>query len=614
MSDNAKVEADAVKQAINKTKVKSKNELPDQVKVITGKDIKDIVHALLSQYVTDGDVDSGKLQQLVAQNTQLQLRLQQAQKREEGAKVEVGRSRDVIDNLQAQLNKARENRVDPEKLRKLEEDISYLQSENASKINRITELEVELQNRERRIAELADFEQEAERLRQLNAEHVQNIETLEARLKQRAAQIQQLESLPEKNEALKKRLSELEQGIHERDTRINELLHAEKEMLQLRERVAKLEQELAEARKRADSVEEESRALAREKRHTGKLHLELSTIKDRSDALERELDASSKALKERDEEIDKLRNELEQRPEGIDPEVHESLKNENAILKEAKAAAEARSRDLDKHAKDVEAEIQRLHNKLEHQPAENHSGELEALRAQLADLRGDRDTWRDRVNKTEDKADQAIEARREAEVKLADVSARLESVRERLDDREDALKRLEEQVAQPTMLPNLDVLADKLADAHHQSDPEVESKLRRENEELKKEVKSLERELAKAEKKLQEAKRSGGGSDARVDRLKQELENARRDRKENEAYWKKEMKELSKGLKKALEDAINNDDHASPLERRLEGMNVGAMGKYSKLRKKHNKLKKENDELNEEVKNLQKMLRRRGKA
>jgi hypothetical protein len=80
----------AVQNLERSAQVRSKHDLPDRVKVITPDVIKGIVHSIIDKYVTDG-VTADELAQLTADNTQMQLKMQQVQGREQGLRDEIAR-------------------------------------------------------------------------------------------------------------------------------------------------------------------------------------------------------------------------------------------------------------------------------------------------------------------------------------------------------------------------------------------------------------------------------------------------------------------------------------------------------------------------------------------
>lgn len=257
----------AIQNLERSAQVRSKHELPDRVKVITPEVIKGIVHSIVDKFVTDG-VTADELATLTAENTQMQLRMQQMQNREQGMRDEIARLQSYVDELQGMLDQNVQGRAQSDQAAQYyEAQIRDLQQKNAQMVDLYADAQRQMEEAQTVAAEneaaldhtagelvaaqdaLAAAQAELEQLRQ-----GQTSEQVEA--EQFAEQLgADLEAAKAQAAELQKRVEELEGTLAERDEAIN----------QERQAREKAEREADEANARVTAAEAQSEKLAKDR-------------------------------------------------------------------------------------------------------------------------------------------------------------------------------------------------------------------------------------------------------------------------------------------------------------------------------------------------------------
>jgi hypothetical protein len=99
---------------------------------------------------------------------------------------------------------------------------------------------------------------------------------------------------------------------------------------------------------------------------------------------------------------------------------------------------------------------------------------------------------------------------------------------------------------------------------------------------------------------------------AQIERMQSDVEGARRQAKEAEAYWKTEMDEFRGAVAEHMEAAERGDDGSDQrLQKLMEDMKVGLADKYAKLRRRNNKVEKDLRDTGDKLAAIERILARR---
>ena len=125
--------------------IRDRSQLPSKVKVITPQVIMNIVQSVTDKFGMDSGIDREEFNQLVMQQTQMEMRLQQAQDKVENYKAEYKKVYDAYTNAQELLKQAQTGQAGNEQfLDQYEQQIAELQQRNAQAVDTYMNLQQQL--------------------------------------------------------------------------------------------------------------------------------------------------------------------------------------------------------------------------------------------------------------------------------------------------------------------------------------------------------------------------------------------------------------------------------------------------------------------------------------
>ncbi|HRJ76982.1 MAG TPA: hypothetical protein PLF37_00565 [Planctomycetota bacterium] len=326
----------AIENLERSAQVRSKHDLPDRVKVITPDVIKGIVHSIVDKFVTDG-VTADELATLTAENTQMQLRMQQMQGREQGMREELERLRAYVDELQGMLDAHVQGRATADQnVQYYETQIRDLQQKNAQMVDLYADAQ-------RQLEEQAQAAQENEAaLDHTAGELVAARDALAAA----EAELDQLRSGVQKDSV------EAEQFAEKLGA---DLEAAKAESAELQQRIEDLEASLAE---RAENINQERTARERLERELDAANGRLTAMEAESDKLRQDTSAADKAqarVAELEGELAALRDKLVQNNENASGNLRE-LQERNRKLNDQVRDFAVKERKYEQ----IDAELEKL--------------------------------------------------------------------------------------------------------------------------------------------------------------------------------------------------------------------------------------------------------------
>lgn len=435
----------AIQNLERSAQVRSKHDLPDRVKVITPDVIKGIVHSIVDKFVTDG-VTADELATLTAENTQMQLRMQQMQGREQGMRDEVARLQNYVDELQGMLDQNVQGRAQSDQTAQYyEAQIRELQQKNAQMVDlyadaqrQVEEASVAAQENEAALDHTAGelvAAQDALAAAQAELEQLRSGQTTEAAEAESFAEQlgADLEAAKAQASELQKRVEELETTLAERDEAINQ----EK---QARERA---EREIDEANARVTAAEAQSDKLAKDRSQAEKYEARIAELEgELSVAREKVVNATESASgsqRELQDKIKRLQDQVrdygvkERKYEQIDAELEKLRTSEGKWLEEKRNIAAQLS-----HETNLRREAEQKLKAIE-------KGEVlpggKALEDRLAEERKKNEAELARLNEHVKKAEKEAALAKQAAEKQAELHKEVTA-------RDERITQLEKQLAQ----------------------------------------------------------------------------------------------------------------------------------------------------------------------
>jgi chromosome segregation ATPase len=469
----------AVQNLERSAQVRSKHDLPDRVKVITPDVIKGIVHSIIDKYVTDG-VTADELAQLTADNTQMQLRLQQVQGREQGLRDEVARLQGYVDELQGVLDQNVEGRANADQAAQYyDAQIRDLQQKNAQMVDLYADAQRQMEEASQAAAEneaaldhtAGELVGAQDALAAANAELEQlrnGVSTENAEAEQFAEQLgADLEATKAKAAELQARVEELEATVAERDEAIN----------QERQAREKAEREVDEANGMATAKQAEAEKLRKDttaaeqyQSRIAELESELATAREK---VVNATENASGSQRELQEKIAKLQNQVrdygvkERKYEQIDAELEKLRTSEGKWLEERRNIAAQLSHETNLR-REVEQKLKAIEKgEIGGHAAEakfaderkKHEAEVASLNEKLRKAERDAETAKEAGGKH--KAAQEAIASKDEQIKALEKQLRDaknaaeaggESAKGELSKSEEKLKKLNDQVRELSMI------------------------------------------------------------------------------------------------------------------------------------------------------------------
>jgi chromosome segregation ATPase len=566
-------------------KVRDRDQLPSKVKVITTQAILDIVKSITGKMELAGDRD--EVNQLVLEQTQMQVRMQQLQVKLDEYKGEYKKLYEAYKQSKDLVKQAQDgNAGSADFQREYEAQIAELQQRNAHAVDVYMDLQQQLDQTGAHLDEVQS-----------------HVAQLEASLQQRDEQINQLEqALAEAEHGGAAALEDTEQ-VAELQARIDELTaqldaamagdealqDAQQELQAAQERVAELEGQLESAGSAQEEIAQLREQLKQGQRSNARVeNMELELEKLRT--------AEGEWLEEKRRLAGQLSNETSNRQAA--EERLQRLESGEALPDSAKAVQE--------RAEKAEADVAALKTELENAKAElakvqQQAGDAAALKEQLAKASAELEDARKQVKQGQDALADSGNAAKELAVlkrKFENVESELEELRTAEGKWLEDKRRLASQLSNETNLRR---------DVEAKLSAELE-RLSKENEEGKKkltQVHELEAQRAKAQDEKRIAERSLSVIEdqnnelvAERDALKQRVEEleqgAAPDQSAEVAALKDELELTRSELNTALEQAKSGTAQAHEV---------------AELRKANQELKARTEKveaLNKEVEDLRK--------
>jgi len=435
----------AVQNLERSAQVRSKHDLPDRVKVITPDVIKGIVHSIIDKYVTDG-VTADELAQLTADNTQMQLKMQQIQGREQGLRDEVARLQGYVDELQGMLDQNVQGRASADQnAQYYEAQIRELQQKNAQMVDlyadaqrQMEEASASMQESEAALDHTAgELVAAQDALAAANSE----LESLRAGQSTEHQEAEQFaEQLGSDLEAAKAQAAELQSRVEELETTLAERDEAINQEKQARERA---EREVDEANARATATEAASEKLRKDTTAAEKYEARIAELEgELSVAREKVVNATESASGSQRELQDKLKRLQDQvrdygvkerKYEQIDAELEKLRTSEGKWLEERRNIAAQLS-----HETNLRREVEQKLKAIE-------KGEIvpggKALEDRLAEERKKNEAELARLNEHVKKAEKEAALAKQAAEKQAELH-------KEVTQRDERITQLEKQLAE----------------------------------------------------------------------------------------------------------------------------------------------------------------------
>ncbi len=435
----------AVQNLERSAQVRSKHDLPDRVKVITPDVIKGIVHSIIDKYVTDG-VTADELAQLTADNTQMQLKMQQVQGREQGLRDEVARLQGYVDELQGMLDQNVQGRANADQTAQYyEAQIRELQQKNAQMVDlyadaqrQMEEASASMQESEAALDHTAgELVAAQDALAAANSE----LDTLRAGQSTEHQEAEQFaEQLGSDLEAAKAQAAELQSRVEELETTLAERDEAINQEKQARERA---EREVDEANARATATEAASEKLRKDTSAAEKYEARIAELEgELSVAREKVVNATESASgsqRELQEKLKRLQDQVrdygvkERKYEQIDAELEKLRTSEGKWLEERRNIAAQLS-----HETNLRREVEQKLKAIE-------KGEIvpggKALEDRLAEERKKNEAELARLNEHVKKAEKEAALAKQAAEKQAELH-------KEVTQRDERITQLEKQLAE----------------------------------------------------------------------------------------------------------------------------------------------------------------------
>ncbi|CAG0950803.1 hypothetical protein PLCT2_00183 [Planctomycetaceae bacterium] len=435
----------AVQNLERSAQVRSKHDLPDRVKVITPDVIKGIVHSIIDKYVTDG-VTADELAQLTADNTQMQLKMQQVQGREQGLRDEVARLQGYVDELQGMLDQNVQGRANADQTAQYyEAQIRELQQKNAQMVDlyadaqrQMEEASAAMQESEAALDHTAgELVAAQDALAAANSE----LDTLRAGQSTEHQEAEQFaEQLGSDLEAAKAQAAELQSRVEELETTLAERDEAINQEKQARERA---EREVDEANARATATEAASEKLRKDTSAAEKYEARIAELEgELSVAREKVVNATESASgsqRELQEKLKRLQDQVrdygvkERKYEQIDAELEKLRTSEGKWLEERRNIAAQLS-----HETNLRREVEQKLKAIE-------KGEIvpggKALEDRLAEERKKNEAELARLNEHVKKAEKEAALAKQAAEKQAELH-------KEVTQRDERITQLEKQLAE----------------------------------------------------------------------------------------------------------------------------------------------------------------------
>jgi chromosome segregation ATPase len=413
---------------------------------------------------------------------------------------------------------------------------------------------------------------------------------------------------------------------------------AEADANKLREQLKQSEKQVGKTDELQRKIEARDRELDVAKNQIADLKQELKVDEEERKKAAEELKAAKAAEQEAADHAAELEDEAEglrKRAEEAEAKVSQSggLKNEFESLKGKLAEREDDNKALQRQLDASRKELERLRTledeveELERQHTES-SAELTRVGGALANAETAAEQARNELNALRDKIEQANERRHEAEKQLAESRAKLESEHRVRDEQSWRIQLLEESLQRERQTVDSSAPAAALESLSAQLATERE-KWERITGEKESEIEDLRAKLAEGELRENElasqlegielskqdvmrAKALAGQRRAQIERMQTDVEGARRQAKDAEAYWKGEMDEFRGAVAEHLEAAERGDEGSDQrLQKLMEDMKVGLADKYAKLRRRNNKVEKDLRDTGDKLAAIERILARR---
>lgn len=499
------------------------------------------------------------------------------------------------DLTQSQTSDSEALKKSDSRLHELEEESEDLKAELETARNSLTVMEEEVASLLKRMENSATGTEQLQS--QLKNEKASNEDA------ERALKKAELE-----RDELRQKLDDAELASSELSKEIDEVFN-ENDQFKKDQESAIIEKEALQ--KQLDGTEEQQLQLTQELQT---LNEELATAKAENAASEElltqaaELEKENDALKDRNEEIKRKRDDV---VNGLELATQEMTQLEKALAE----------RDLDQ--RELRHQLDTANAKLEE--ALNDTSNSDALKTELQAAKDATEKSISEFSDLQKKLETAVEDRHSAEKDLVKAEAKIEAdqgIRNeqslRVKQLEDDLRRERDTVDRSAPAGALESLAGQMSDDRKHWEDENEAQ-RAELKDLRKrltDAELLEGELSTQlessqgnEKDANRAKALAGQRRSQIERMQKDVESARRQAKESEAYWKTEMAGFKNKLTEHLEAAERGDEDADKkLVKLMETLKVGVFDKYAKLRKSNNRLKKQHKDTKDTLSAVERIL------
>lgn len=410
--------------------IRDRSQLPSKVKVITPQVIMNIVQAVTDKFGMDAGIDREEFNHLVMQQTQMEMRLQQAQDKVETYKGEYKKVYDAYQQAQELLQQAQAGNAGNEQfIDQYEQQIAEMQQRNAQAVDTYMDLQQQLDSVTEQYGALeAALQQRDDDYAQLEQQLIEAQQGGAAADDANA----ELEQLSEQLAAMEQQLVDMENASAEANEGANQ---AERERDELNGQLTALQSELEDLRGQLDQASaganEESQALSAQVEELKKA-LKLSErshakVENMEIELEKLRSAEGDWLEEKRRLASQLSNETNNR-RAADEKLKAIEKGET--LPEAAKAIEERAKKAETEAQQLKDEVSALKKDLDKAKtgaakADSVSGELEKTKSELEKSQSELKKLNDDLGKAGNAAKELGMLKR----KFENVEAELEGLR-----------------------------------------------------------------------------------------------------------------------------------------------------------------------------------------
>jgi len=410
--------------------IRDRSQLPSKVKVITPQVIMNIVQSVTDKFGMDAGIDREEFNQLVMQQTQNEMRLQQAQEKLTNYQAEYKKLYEAYQNQQALLTQAQSGQAGAEQYQAQIDELTQ-RTNNAvdtymdlqQQLDNMTEqygaLEAALGQRDQDVANLEQQLIEAQQGGQAATDAQAEVEQLQAQLAQMDQQLAQLENASaEASEGVNQEASLRQQAEQARDEAAAALTAAQAELEELRGQLQQASQGAE-----AQVAELKKQLKQGERSHAKYENMEIELEKLRT--------AEGQWLEEKRRLAAQLSNETNNRREAEQKlkaiEMGETMPEAS---KAASQAAEQRATKAEAQAAQARKEVESLEKQL--QKAQAGASKADSAGAELEKTKAELQKTKDELKRLNDDLGKAGNAAKELGMlkrKFENVETELEGLR-----------------------------------------------------------------------------------------------------------------------------------------------------------------------------------------